>query len=202
MPTYKLHYFNIRARGEVARLIMAHANVEYEDYRFEFGEFAAIKASKKHFVSLVRLSWFSEERNVFFLAPDYPFGQVPVLEVDGKMLAQSRAISRFLAKKHGLAGKDDWEQAQVDMFTDCVEDLFPKMRPVFLEQDPDKKKELFQEAAEKHLLPHVQLIEKHLKKNGSGYLVGTAVRKKFNGGSIGRVLGAFKIWEKHLKLFK
>merc|ERR1712007_140334 len=147
----------------------AHANVEYEDYRFEFGEFAAIKAN-------------------------YPFGQVPVLEVDGKMLAQSRAISRFLAKKHGLAGKDDWEQAQVDMFTDCVEDLFPKMRPVFLEQDPDKKKELFQEAAEKHLLPHVQLIEKHLKKNGSGYLVGTAVLKKFNGGSIGRVLGAFKIW--------
>lgn len=52
-----------------------------------------------------------------------PFGQVPVLEVDGKMLAQSHSIARYLARKHGLAGKDAWEESQADMYADCIIDL-------------------------------------------------------------------------------
>ena len=51
------------------------------------------------------------------------FGQVPILEVDGKPLAQSHTIARFLARQHGLAGKDAWEQAQADMYVDCIGDL-------------------------------------------------------------------------------
>jgi len=43
--------------------------------------------------------------------------------VDGKMLAQSVSIARYLARQHGLGGKDDWEQAQADMYADCVADL-------------------------------------------------------------------------------
>jgi len=52
-----------------------------------------------------------------------PFGQVPVLDVDGQILAQSNTISRYLARKHGLAGKDEWEQAQADMYADNINDL-------------------------------------------------------------------------------
>ena len=52
-----------------------------------------------------------------------PFGQVPVLEVDGKMLAQSHTIARYLARQHGLAGKDDWEQGLADMYADNIGDL-------------------------------------------------------------------------------
>ena len=52
-----------------------------------------------------------------------PFGQAPVLEVDGKMLAQSHTIARYLARKHGLAGANDWEQSQADMYVDCIYDL-------------------------------------------------------------------------------
>lgn len=52
-----------------------------------------------------------------------PFGQVPVLEVDGKLLAQSGAICRYLALQVGLAGKSEWDQAQVDMYADAVRDL-------------------------------------------------------------------------------
>ena len=54
---------------------------------------------------------------------EMPFKKAPVLEVDGKMLAESHAIARYLARKHGLAGKGDWEQAQADMYVDCMVDI-------------------------------------------------------------------------------
>ena len=52
-----------------------------------------------------------------------PFGQVPVLEVDGVPIAQSTTIARFLAKEFNLAGKDHLEQAQADMVVDACIDL-------------------------------------------------------------------------------
>ena len=46
MPHYKLHYFNLRGRAELARLIFAQAGVEFEDVRFERSEWPTLKASK------------------------------------------------------------------------------------------------------------------------------------------------------------
>ena len=100
MPSYKLYYFNLRGRAELVRLIFAYAGVEYEDVRFDRNT-----------------EWPTIYKNKM------PFGQCPVLEVDGKMLAQSNTIGRYLARKFGLAGKDEWEQAQVDMYADCIMDL-------------------------------------------------------------------------------
>ena len=58
---------------------------------------------------------------LLFLAT--PFGQVPVLEVDGVPISQSTSIARFLAKEFNLAGKDHLEQAQADMVVDACNDL-------------------------------------------------------------------------------
>lgn len=52
-----------------------------------------------------------------------PFGKVPVLEVDGKKLHQSATICRYLAKQCGLAGKNDWESAEIDATVDTIHDL-------------------------------------------------------------------------------
>lgn len=46
MPHYKLHYFNLRGRAELSRLILKQAGVEFEDIRFERSEWPALKASK------------------------------------------------------------------------------------------------------------------------------------------------------------
>ena len=35
MSEYKLHYFNIRGKGELIRLIFAAAGEEYEDIRYK-----------------------------------------------------------------------------------------------------------------------------------------------------------------------
>lgn len=52
-----------------------------------------------------------------------PFGQVPVLEVDGKVAHQSIAITRYLAKQVKLNGKDDWEDLVIDSIVDTINDL-------------------------------------------------------------------------------
>ena len=52
-----------------------------------------------------------------------PFGQVPVLEEDGKKINQSTAICRYLAKQFKLSGKDDWENLEIDATVDTIHDL-------------------------------------------------------------------------------
>ncbi|KHJ90795.1 glutathione S-transferase protein [Oesophagostomum dentatum] len=76
MVHYKLTYFNGRGLGECARQIFALADQKYEDVRMTQETFPALK-------------------------PKLPFGQVPLLEEDGKELAQSNAINRYLARKFG-----------------------------------------------------------------------------------------------------
>ncbi|KAJ8968767.1 hypothetical protein NQ314_002116 [Rhamnusium bicolor] len=52
-----------------------------------------------------------------------PFGQIPVLEHEGKTAHQSIAIARYLAKQVKLIGKDDWEDLEIDAAVDTVNDL-------------------------------------------------------------------------------
>ena len=50
------------------------------------------------------------------------FQQVPALEIDGKTLYQLVTITRFLAKKYGLAGNTEFEEAEADMIVDLISD--------------------------------------------------------------------------------
>jgi len=52
-----------------------------------------------------------------------PYGMLPVLEIDGKPIAQSNAVARYLARKHNLAGKDEWESMLCDVLVDTLGDL-------------------------------------------------------------------------------
>lgn len=46
-----------------------------------------------------------------------------MLEVEGRRLCQSAAITRYLAKKFNLAGSDDWESALCDEYVDTVREI-------------------------------------------------------------------------------
>jgi len=52
-----------------------------------------------------------------------PWGNLPVLEVDGKRIAQSAAICRFLGKRLNLCGADEFEAAKCDEIVDAVRDF-------------------------------------------------------------------------------
>lgn len=52
-----------------------------------------------------------------------PMGQMPVLEVDGKRVHQSISMARFLAKTVGLCGTTPWEDLQIDIVVDTINDF-------------------------------------------------------------------------------
>ena len=57
------------------------------------------------------------------LKPSLPFGQLPVLEVDGITIGQSMAIARYLANEYGIAGTSNMVKAQVDEVVDVINDV-------------------------------------------------------------------------------
>ena len=46
MPEYKLTYFDVRAKGETARLLFALKGQEYTDVRIQQSEWPALKSGK------------------------------------------------------------------------------------------------------------------------------------------------------------
>merc|ERR1712215_63191 len=101
MPSFTLFYFNVRGRGEIARLLFKYADVPYTDHRLPFpptGE-----------------EWPK-------LKPLSPFEQVPFLEVDGLKIGQSLSIARYLARKFDLMGGTVEDEAVVDMLVMSTSD--------------------------------------------------------------------------------
>jgi len=154
MPDYKLTYLNVKGKGEVIRLIFAVAGVEYEDYRIE------------------RENWAAEKDKV-----NPPFGQMPLLTVEGHTYCQSLSIARYLAEKFGLAGKSDLEKFRGDMISHCVEDMSMAYIGVFRETDPDKKAQLEKKYNTEQLPVFYSNFEKMLKENkgGDGFFVGDSI---------------------------
>lgn len=114
-PKYHLYYFDIRARGEPVRILLQVAGADWEDRRYSLNltknapgdDLLADRASGKLNVSM---------------------GLVPMLEIhepSGKVfrMGESQAIERFIASRHGLMGKDEYEAAQVDMVSEHLRDI-------------------------------------------------------------------------------
>ncbi|MCO4771624.1 MAG: glutathione S-transferase family protein [Deltaproteobacteria bacterium] len=98
-----LTYFNFDAsRGLECRLALTIAGVPFEDVR------------------LKREQWPETKLTM-------PYGALPVLEIDGKKLAQSTAILRYLGSQHGMHPADAWTASQHDSLMQSVEDLRHKM---------------------------------------------------------------------------
>jgi glutathione S-transferase len=152
MPSYKYTYFNVKGRGEIVRLCFAAAGVKFEDKRIEFAEWGTLK-------------------------PKTTWGQLPILEIDGKELGQSMAMARYLARAHDMMGKDAFEGALIesvtDEITDIRENLFTRVNPT--KSDAEKAAGL-KEVKEKVLPAHLPNLEKFAAKNkDKGVFVGSKI---------------------------
>ncbi len=152
MPAYKLIYFNAKARAETIRYIFAQAGVAYEDKRLAGGstgeEFAQLKPTTK-------------------------YGALPLLEVDGKQLAGSGPIARFVAERFGLAGSSDFENADIASIHDVIGDLAQQVMKVVFEKDETRKADLKKALQETHLPRYLGVLEKRASASPEGWLWGT-----------------------------
>ncbi|CAJ0930379.1 unnamed protein product, partial [Mesorhabditis belari] len=148
---YKLYYFNARGTTEPIRQLFALAQIPFEDIRIEQDD------------------WGNTKMNM-------PFGQLPVLEVNGEKLAQSASIMRYLATKFGYAGKTDRERALIDSYFELYKDYHAEAKTYFYMvvglKEGNKEK-----AFKKTFIPardrFFTYIEKQLKSNvENGFLVG------------------------------
>jgi len=105
--TYELLYFPIRGRAEPIRLMFAAANV--------------------NFTNTGVTNWPE-------VKPKTPLGQLPVLveksEAGEKMIPQSMAIIRHLARTFDLYGKDEAEKTACDIAAETINDWRSKFAPV------------------------------------------------------------------------
>ena len=149
MPTYKLYYFPSKGRAELIRWIFVQAGVPYEDKRIAGEEWAAFK-------------------------PNTPFGSIPVLDVDGKLLAGSGPIARYLAEELGLAGSNAIENCELASLYDVMDDLFAKLAGFFFEKDEARKATLKKDLDDTQLPKYLGILDKRIKDNGSpeGWIYG------------------------------
>ncbi len=107
MTVLKLTYFDFHGgRAEPVRLAFHLGGVAFEDHRFAFPQFAEVRKQT-------------------------PFGQVPVLSVDGKTISQSDAILRYAGKLAGLYPDDTVQALLCDEVNFVVEEHAIKMDPTY-----------------------------------------------------------------------
>ena len=110
----KLNYFNGRGLAETSRLILAVADVNYEDFRYP------LKIIDWKTYNMVREE-FDEDKASGKLWRS--MGKLPFLEVGGGVISQSKSIERYLARKFYLMGDTDEEAALIDSYCEYIRDF-------------------------------------------------------------------------------
>ncbi|DAZ93232.1 TPA: hypothetical protein N0F65_005086 [Lagenidium giganteum] len=161
-PSIKLSYFGIPGRGELPRLAFSYGNVPFEDTRLTGEQFGALK-------------------------PSLPLGQMPVIDVDGKMYAQSLAIARYAAKLSGAYPSEAVKALKVDMVIETLVDVTNAEIDIFhLERNADAKaaktKKLLEETLPKILAALEKVVEGKFFTGDAITLADISVYDRFENG--------------------
>ena len=111
-------------RAEVLRVSLFIKDIPFED----------IRVSREEFVHLIKTGFLPNGKKA-------PFHQLPVIEVDGKIIGQTGAIARYCGKASNLYADDNLKAAKIDQIIDAGTDITNLVSPTIREKDLDKKME-------------------------------------------------------------
>lgn len=148
----------MKGKGEPIRLYCAYAGLELEDIRFQsVSEFQALRDGGK-----------------------LAFGQVPLLEIDGKeQLVQSSSILTYLSKISGKYPEDPLVAARIDAALCAEADAFCGTTVATysyrfgFSPDDETRAKIFQCISDEILPRHLKNIEKQIQDSPTGWIAGT-----------------------------
>uniref|UniRef100_A0A0B7BI02 glutathione transferase n=1 Tax=Arion vulgaris TaxID=1028688 RepID=A0A0B7BI02_9EUPU len=148
-PEYKVVYFNLRGRGELLRLLLHAAGVQFVDQRVEFADWPSLKSST-------------------------PEGTLPYMVIGGKEYGESMPLARYIARKYSLMGISELDQLNADIILNHIDDIRNAVSRARNDKSltEDQKKEIEAKAMTELLPKLLRRMETRLTENKHGYLIG------------------------------
>ena len=141
-------------RAEVLRVSLFIKDIPFEDTR----------VSREEFVHLIKTGFLPNGKRA-------PFHQLPVIEVDGKIIGQTGAIARYCGKVSNLYSDDIVLAAKIDQIIDAATDITNLVSPTIREKDQIKKMEDRKVLVSKLLPRWFRYLENLLSEDNSTWFV-------------------------------
>ena len=111
-------------RAEVLRVSLFIKDIPFED----------VRVSREEFIHLIKTGFLPNGKRS-------PFHQLPVIEVDDKIIGQTGAIARYCGKVSNLYSDDMLKAAKIDQIIDAATDITNVVSPTIREKNEVKKME-------------------------------------------------------------
>ena len=151
----KIYYSHLPFwRAEVLRVSLFIRDIPFED----------IRVSREEFIHLIKTGFLPNGKRS-------PFHQLPVIEVEDKIIGQTGAIARYCGKVSNLYSDDMLKAAKIDQIIDAATDITNVVSPTIREKDQEKKMEDRKVLVNKLLPRWFRYLENLLSEDDSTWFV-------------------------------
>ena len=151
----KIYYSHLPFwRAEVLRVSLFIKDIPFED----------VRVSREEFIHLIKTGFLPNGKRS-------PFHQLPVIEVEDKIIGQTGAIARYCGKVSNLYSDDMLKAAKIDQIIDAATDITNVVSPTIREKDQKKKMEDRKVLVNKLLPRWFRYLENLLSEDDSTWFV-------------------------------
>ena len=151
----KIYYSHLPFwRAEVLRVSLFIRDIPFED----------VRVSREEFIHLIKTGFLPNGKRS-------PFHQLPVIEVEDRIIGQTGAIARYCGKVSNLYSDDMLKAAKIDQIIDAATDITNVVSPTIREKDQKKKMEDRKVLVNKLLPRWFRYLENLLSEDDSTWFV-------------------------------